>query len=168
MCVLSIKVPIRKKSGNLFNDSRRQLIIVCCLAGYWVSCLVLCPAECNAEYIFLGYYMASSNYSYLTTTMARRRNVAMAWIDGKKAFDIALKSLIWKGHTFHLDSHGKFESGVYRRTNLSSDNSLKCLIPMIVTLSIHTCYNKDFTCLYTSEVHGWVQIYKITSQYKPL
>ena len=24
MCVLSIKVPIRKKSGNLFNDPRRS------------------------------------------------------------------------------------------------------------------------------------------------
>ena len=24
MCVLSIKVPIRKKSGNLFNDPRRH------------------------------------------------------------------------------------------------------------------------------------------------
>ena len=26
MCVLSIKVPIRKKSGNLFNDSRINLV----------------------------------------------------------------------------------------------------------------------------------------------
>ena len=27
MCVLSIKVPIRKKPGNLFNDPRTSLII---------------------------------------------------------------------------------------------------------------------------------------------
>ena len=28
MCVLSIKVPIRKKSGNLFNDPRMSLPVV--------------------------------------------------------------------------------------------------------------------------------------------
>ena len=28
MCVLSIKVPIRKKSGNLFNDPRRYVIYI--------------------------------------------------------------------------------------------------------------------------------------------
>ena len=27
MCVLSIKVPIRKKSGNLFNDPRNNLFV---------------------------------------------------------------------------------------------------------------------------------------------
>ena len=27
MCVLSIKVPIRKKSGNLFNDPRKPLFL---------------------------------------------------------------------------------------------------------------------------------------------
>ena len=26
MCVLSIKVPIRKKSGNLFNDPRKSVL----------------------------------------------------------------------------------------------------------------------------------------------
>ena len=34
MCVLSIKVPIRKKSGNLFNDPR---IITACLS--YLKCL---------------------------------------------------------------------------------------------------------------------------------
>ena len=29
MCVLSIKVPIRKKSGNLFNDPRTWYICAC-------------------------------------------------------------------------------------------------------------------------------------------
>ena len=27
MCVLSIKVPIRKKSGNLFNDHRNNIVL---------------------------------------------------------------------------------------------------------------------------------------------
>ena len=33
MCVLSIKVPIRKKSGNLFNDPRTSTLL-----GNWKSC----------------------------------------------------------------------------------------------------------------------------------
>ena len=35
MCVLSIKVPIRKKSGNLFNDPRNNPQILFC-----IQCLV--------------------------------------------------------------------------------------------------------------------------------
>ena len=33
MCVLSIKVPIRKKSGNLFNDARIYIILLNTLSG---------------------------------------------------------------------------------------------------------------------------------------
>ena len=29
MCVLSIKVPMRKKSGNLFNDHRKNHYVMC-------------------------------------------------------------------------------------------------------------------------------------------
>ena len=34
MCVLSIKVPIRKKSENLFNDPRRKSFFVKDFSGY--------------------------------------------------------------------------------------------------------------------------------------
>ena len=34
MCVLSIKVPIRKKSGNLFNDPRMCVFIYICMHVY--------------------------------------------------------------------------------------------------------------------------------------
>ena len=37
MCVLSIKWPIRKKSGNLFNDPR----VYICINEYWKHCLQL-------------------------------------------------------------------------------------------------------------------------------
>ena len=37
MCVLSIKVPIRKKSGNLFNDPR----ICVCLSVYVYMCVFM-------------------------------------------------------------------------------------------------------------------------------
>ena len=35
MCVLSIKVPIRKKSGNLFNDPRMYIYIYVCVCVFW-------------------------------------------------------------------------------------------------------------------------------------
>ena len=35
MCVLSIKVPIRKKSGNLFNDPRRYVYTNITVHPYW-------------------------------------------------------------------------------------------------------------------------------------
>ena len=37
MCVLSIKVPIRKKSGNLFNDPR--IYIYACLGLQYIFCM---------------------------------------------------------------------------------------------------------------------------------
>ena len=42
MCVLSIKVPIRKKSGNLFNDPR-----MLCHVGWLV--LLLASGEARRE-----------------------------------------------------------------------------------------------------------------------
>ena len=55
MCVLSIKVPIRKKSGNLFNDPR----ICRCFFFFFVVCTCLhninlenvCSAELNSNRI---------------------------------------------------------------------------------------------------------------------
>ena len=40
MCVLSIKVPIRKKSGNLFNDPRIYIYI------YIYICVCVCVCVC--------------------------------------------------------------------------------------------------------------------------
>ena len=34
MCVISIKVPIRKKSGNLFNDPGMFVYLYCCMNRY--------------------------------------------------------------------------------------------------------------------------------------
>ena len=35
MCVLSIKVPIRKKSGNLFNDPRIYILLLSVAVISW-------------------------------------------------------------------------------------------------------------------------------------
>ena len=43
MCVLSIKVPIRKKSGNLFNDPRVYIYI------YIYMCVCVCVCVCERQ-----------------------------------------------------------------------------------------------------------------------
>ena len=46
ICVLSIKVPIRKKSGNLFNDPR-----ISCLPTHWMSRLYFTlTARCQTKF----------------------------------------------------------------------------------------------------------------------
>ena len=70
MCVLSIKVPIRKKSGNLFNDLRISIylepstlcVCVCVcpkdlriqpLAGHVLQRIVLCLHFCSYAIVFI-------------------------------------------------------------------------------------------------------------------
>ena len=47
MRVLSIKVPIRKKSGNLFNDPRIYIYIYV----YVCVCVCVCVFECVCVYV---------------------------------------------------------------------------------------------------------------------
>ena len=61
MCVLSIKVPIRKKSGNLFNDPHIFNVYDLCLVGFYgISTIVgnLMPNPLNTYeldiYDFVG------------------------------------------------------------------------------------------------------------------
>ena len=42
MCVLSIKVPTRKKSGNLFNDPRIYIYIYICVCVCVYVCVCVC------------------------------------------------------------------------------------------------------------------------------
>ena len=50
MCVLSIKVPIRKKSGNVFNDPRIYIYI------YIYRYVYLCVCVCVCAYIYVEIY----------------------------------------------------------------------------------------------------------------
>ena len=56
MCVLSIKVPIRKKSGNLFNDPRISLCRIFLVQSVGsVNCTIPCPwygSKVSAEVVF--------------------------------------------------------------------------------------------------------------------
>ena len=73
MCVLSIKVPIRKKSGNLFNDPR---IVSCACNGkilisfidinYWIMKTV----ECDSK-IILNTLFKNQNPLYLRTNFEK-------------------------------------------------------------------------------------------------
>ena len=51
MCVLSIKVPIRKKSGNLSNDPRICMCVCVCILIAWTQSMAL--SDCQ----FLAYDM---------------------------------------------------------------------------------------------------------------
>ena len=54
MCVLSIKVPVRKKSGNLFNDPRIDLVWSCFMA--YQPCRLFNAKFTSCMYIkFIGF-----------------------------------------------------------------------------------------------------------------
>ena len=55
MCVLSIKVPIRKKSGNLFNDPRIYIYIYIYI--YVCVCVCVCVCMCMCVCIRIVYLM---------------------------------------------------------------------------------------------------------------
>ena len=56
MCVLSIKVPIQKKSGNLFNDPR------VCMYIYIITVLIVTKSFCGFVSNQMQYNMESAQY----------------------------------------------------------------------------------------------------------
>ena len=94
MCVLSIKVPIRKKSGNLFNDPRIFLHIYIYMCTYlnthvyiWIIwyrytyilyiykcacmytcmcvCVCVCVCECVCVHVYVSLCASLNKYSYV-------------------------------------------------------------------------------------------------------
>ena len=74
MCVLSIKAPIRKKSGNLFNDPRIYIYIYIYICGEDKGVPTfpkgICPkvnAIARLEYELADYDSAIQRFSHYTT-----------------------------------------------------------------------------------------------------
>ena len=69
MCVLSIKVPIQKKSGNLFNDPRIYLVIntkmvTCIKRMQTVNHFIFLLSQPEQSRTLLLYYIPNEGYAY--------------------------------------------------------------------------------------------------------
>ena len=69
MCVLSIKVHIRKKSGNLFNDPRTKLIRI----GGRYSIPRIAPLYLDTYLIFLSVKQGGIKYHFKSLCITRYR-----------------------------------------------------------------------------------------------
>ena len=67
MCVLSIKVPIRNKSGNLFNDPRMCACV----------CVHMCVGGLNNKYTFCRYNLIKFLSSFLISVLVSGSNRRM-------------------------------------------------------------------------------------------
>ena len=67
MYVLSTKVPIRKKSGNLFNDPRIYI--------YIYMCVCVCVCVCVFVYIHIYIYIYVCVCVYYVTVSQRHFNL---------------------------------------------------------------------------------------------
>ena len=84
---------------------------------------------------------------FLNESRTRRKNLAMAWIDYKKAYDMVPQS--WIINHEKLTAGGK--TGILQGDAVSPP-------------TIHNCH--DATKPRTQKMPGWIQIYKIASKDK--
>ena len=79
MCVLSIKVPIRKKSANLFNDPRTYAYTRINTYKYTVNHKIICKPM-NIE--FLTHFLESNTHTmqdYLYVIKYKERNIKLSF-----------------------------------------------------------------------------------------